>query len=218
VAAARGSWHVGPGLRPDPGRDSPSSARHGFRRSQPERAGCGAAATPRSGRGCRPVTESLRSPELGGRKRCNPAWLSLSCDLAGRGCGRCAWAPITLDSVTYRAAGALAATASLVTILTIALDRPRPPADVVVGVPLSTDGFPSGHTANGSLPFVPTASMLALTFGRFLVRWLLMIGGALLIGSSRAAAPGPGAQHQINPEIARHSARRQSATPIIAEY
>jgi hypothetical protein len=48
--------------------------------------------------------------------------------------------------------------------------------------------------------------MLALTFGKFLVRWLLMIGGcllALLIGSSRAAAPGPGAQHQINPEIAR---------------
>jgi membrane-associated phospholipid phosphatase len=41
---------------------------------------------------------------------------------------------------------ALAATESLVTILKIALDRPRPPASLVVGVPLSDDAFPSGHT------------------------------------------------------------------------
>jgi membrane-associated phospholipid phosphatase len=85
--------------------------------------------------------------------------------------------------------GALAATASLVTILKIALDRPRPPAELVVGVPLSTDAFPSGHTTDGSVVVVLTVAMLALTFGSLVVRWLLMISGcvvALMIGCSRA--------------------------------
>ena len=54
--------------------------------------------------------------------------------------------------------GALAATASLVTILKIALDRPRPPAELVVGVPLSSDAFPSGHTTDGSVLVVLAAS------------------------------------------------------------
>jgi membrane-associated phospholipid phosphatase len=84
--------------------------------------------------------------------------------------------------------GALAATASLVIILKIALDRPRPPAELVVGVPLSNDAFPSGHTTDGSVLVVLTAAMLALTFGNLVVRWLLMISGcvlALLIGCSR---------------------------------
>jgi membrane-associated phospholipid phosphatase len=84
--------------------------------------------------------------------------------------------------------GALAATASLVTILKIALDRPRPPAELVVGVPLSNDAFPSGHTTDGSVVVILTAAMLALTFGTLLVRWLLMISGcvvAFLIGWSR---------------------------------
>jgi undecaprenyl-diphosphatase len=84
--------------------------------------------------------------------------------------------------------GALAATESLVTILKIALDRPRPPASLVVGVPLSDDAFPSGHTTAGSTLVVLTAAMLALTFGNLIVRWLLMISGcilALLIGCSR---------------------------------
>ena len=83
---------------------------------------------------------------------------------------------------------ALAATESLVTILKIALDRPRPPASLVVGVPLSDDAFPSGHTTAGSMLVVLTAAMLALTFGNLIVRWLLMISGcilALLIGCSR---------------------------------
>jgi membrane-associated phospholipid phosphatase len=83
---------------------------------------------------------------------------------------------------------ALAATESLVTILKIALDRPRPPASLVVGVPLSDDAFPSGHTTDGSMLVVLTAAMLALTFGNLIVRWLLMISGcvlALLIGCSR---------------------------------
>ena len=84
--------------------------------------------------------------------------------------------------------GALAATAGLVTILKIALDRPRPPAELVVGVPLSSDAFPSGHTTDGSVLVVLAASMHALTFGNVLIRRLLMISAcpiALLIGCSR---------------------------------
>ena len=84
--------------------------------------------------------------------------------------------------------GGLAATSSLVTILKIALDRPRPPASLVVGVPLPDDAFPSGHTTDGSMLVVLTAAMLALTFGNLIARWLLMISGcvlALLIGCSR---------------------------------
>jgi membrane-associated phospholipid phosphatase len=84
--------------------------------------------------------------------------------------------------------GPLAATAGLVTILKIALDRPRPPAELVVGVPLSNDAFPSGHTTDGSVVVILTAAMLALTVGTLLVRWLLMISGcvmAFLIGCSR---------------------------------
>jgi membrane-associated phospholipid phosphatase len=84
--------------------------------------------------------------------------------------------------------GALAATASLVTILKITFDRPRPPAESVVGVPLSTDAFPSGHTSSGSVLAVLAAAMLALTFRTALLRWLIMVSGclvALLIGCSR---------------------------------
>jgi undecaprenyl-diphosphatase len=83
---------------------------------------------------------------------------------------------------------ALAATSSLVTILKIALDRPRPPASLVVGVPLPDDAFPSGHTTDGSMLVVLTAAMLALTFGNLIVRRLLVISActiALLIGCSR---------------------------------
>jgi undecaprenyl-diphosphatase len=84
--------------------------------------------------------------------------------------------------------GALAAAASLVTILKIVFDRPRPPAELVVGVPLSSDAFPSGHTTSGSVLVILTAAMLGLTIVSALVRQLLIIGGclvALLIGCSR---------------------------------
>ena len=56
-----------------------------------------------------------------------------------------------------RLLGAVAATASLVTILKIALDRPRPPAELVVEVPLSSDAFPSGHTTDGSVLVLASA-------------------------------------------------------------
>jgi membrane-associated phospholipid phosphatase len=84
--------------------------------------------------------------------------------------------------------GALAATASLVTILKIALNRPRPPANLVVGVPLSNDAFPSGHTTDGSVALILAAAMLALTLESVILRRVLVIIGcllALLIGCSR---------------------------------
>lgn len=85
--------------------------------------------------------------------------------------------------------GTLGATASLVTILKIALDRSRPPADLVVGVLPSNDAFPSGHTTDGSVVLVLAAALLGLTFQSLIARRLLMIIGctlALLIGCSRA--------------------------------
>jgi undecaprenyl-diphosphatase len=84
--------------------------------------------------------------------------------------------------------GALAATASLVTIIKFTLNRPRPPVDLVIGTPLMDAAFPSGHTTDGSVLVVLTASMLALTYRRLLARRLLVIIGwvlALLIGWSR---------------------------------
>jgi membrane-associated phospholipid phosphatase len=132
---------------------------------------------------------SLRSPELtafaSAVTRLGSAWVVIVLGIAAAvvlGL-RSRWILLPLALV-----GALAATASLVTILKIALDRPRPPAKLVVGVPLSNDAFPSGHTTDGSVVVVLTAAMLALTFGSALVRWLLMISGcvvAFLIGCSR---------------------------------
>jgi membrane-associated phospholipid phosphatase len=84
--------------------------------------------------------------------------------------------------------GALAATASLVTIIKFTLNRPRPPVDLVIGARFMDAAFPSGHTTDGSVLVVLTASMLALTYRRLLVRRLLVIIGwvlALLIGWSR---------------------------------
>jgi|RhiMethySRZTD1v2_1073278.scaffolds.fasta_scaffold670008_1 membrane-associated phospholipid phosphatase len=85
--------------------------------------------------------------------------------------------------------GALAATASLVTILKIALDRSRPPANLVLGAPLTDKGFPSGHAAGGSVVVILIALLLGLTATKPLVRRLLVIIGcllALLIGWSRS--------------------------------
>jgi membrane-associated phospholipid phosphatase len=84
--------------------------------------------------------------------------------------------------------GALAATASLVTLIKFTLNRPRPPVDLVLGSPFMGAAFPSGHTTDGSVLVLLTASMLALTYRRLLVRRLLVIIGsvlALLIGLSR---------------------------------
>ena len=84
--------------------------------------------------------------------------------------------------------GALAATASLVTVMKFTLNRPRPPVDVVLGFPFMDAAFPSGHTTDGSVLVVLTASMLALTYRKQLVRRVLVIIGcwlALLIGWSR---------------------------------
>ena len=85
--------------------------------------------------------------------------------------------------------GALAATASLVTILKIALDRSRPPRHLMLGAPLTDKAFPSGHAAGGSVVLILIALLLGLTVTKPLVRRLLVIIGcllALLIGWSRS--------------------------------
>ena len=84
---------------------------------------------------------------------------------------------------------ALTATASLVTILKIVLDRPRPPASLVVGTPLTDNAFPSGHAAGGSVVLILIALLLGVTAAKPRTRWLLMIAGcllSLLIGWSRS--------------------------------
>src|SRR4029434_3116543 len=85
--------------------------------------------------------------------------------------------------------GAVAATASLVTILKIVLDRLRPPANLVLGTPLTDKAFPSGHAAGGSVAIVLIALLLGLTAATPLVpRRVRIIGWllALLIGWSRS--------------------------------
>jgi undecaprenyl-diphosphatase len=85
--------------------------------------------------------------------------------------------------------GAVAATASLVTILKIALDRSRPPRNLVLGAPLTDKAFPSGHAAAGSVVVLLIALLLGSTATKPLVRRLLVIIGcllALLIGWSRS--------------------------------
>jgi membrane-associated phospholipid phosphatase len=77
--------------------------------------------------------------------------------------------------------GALAATASLVTILKIAVARSRPPANLVLGAPLTDKGFPSGHAASGSMVVILIALLLGLTATKPLVRRLLVIIGCLLV-------------------------------------
>jgi undecaprenyl-diphosphatase len=76
-----------------------------------------------------------------------------------------------------------------VTILKIALDRSRPPANLVLGTPLTDKGFPSGHAAGGSVVVILIALLLGLTVTKPLIRRLLVIIGcllALLIGWSRS--------------------------------
>ena len=69
--------------------------------------------------------------------------------------------------------GALAATASLVTIIKITLARPRPPTDLVLGQSYTGYAFPSGHTSDGSVLVVLTAAMFALTVANRLARRIL---------------------------------------------
>jgi membrane-associated phospholipid phosphatase len=85
--------------------------------------------------------------------------------------------------------GAVAATASLVTILKITLDRSRPPRNLMLGAPLTDKAFPSGHAAAGSVVVLLIALLLSLTATKPLARRLLVIIGcllALLIGWSRS--------------------------------
>jgi undecaprenyl-diphosphatase len=76
-----------------------------------------------------------------------------------------------------------------VTILKIALDRSRPPANLVLGAPLTDKAFPSGHAAGGSVAVILLALLLGMTATKPFIRRLLVIIGcllALLIGWSRS--------------------------------
>lgn len=90
------------------------------------------------------------------------------------------WAPAILAS-------SVAATAGLVTLLKIAVGRPRPDAATLLGSPAADYSFPSGHTTDGTLLYVLAA--LLLTAGLRPVWRRLAIGAAvalaLLIGLSR---------------------------------
>lgn len=85
-------------------------------------------------------------------------------------------------------ASSVAATASLVTLLKIAISRPRPDAVTLIGDRARDFSFPSGHTTNGTLVYVLAALLLTARLRRPLWRWLATgsaITLALLIGLSR---------------------------------
>lgn len=90
------------------------------------------------------------------------------------------WTPAILAS-------SVAATAGLVTLLKIAVGRPRPDVGTLLGSPAADYSFPSGHTTNATLLYVLAA--LLLTAGLRPVWRRLAIGAAvllaLLIGLSR---------------------------------
>lgn len=85
-------------------------------------------------------------------------------------------------------AGSVAATASLVTLLKIAVARARPGAAPLAGNPATDLSFPSGHTTNGTLVYV--LAVLLLTAETRHAWWRRTAVGvamalALLIGLSR---------------------------------
>jgi membrane-associated phospholipid phosphatase len=76
--------------------------------------------------------------------------------------------------------GSVAVTAALVFLLKIAVSRPRPPADNLLGPPALDYSFPSGHTTDGSVVYVVSALLLGATVERTARRLLLSL--ALLVG------------------------------------
>lgn len=81
---------------------------------------------------------------------------------------------------------AVEASSSLVEVLKLVTDRPRPPLEGMLGAPVFDYSFPSGHTASGTVLYVLGALMLAKTqrsSGRLLVAAGCLLGG--LIGLSR---------------------------------
>lgn len=78
-------------------------------------------------------------------------------------------------------------TAAVVYLCKVAIARPRPPTDGLLGSPSLDSSFPSGHTTNGAVVYLLTALLLAATL-RAAGRRLLLAGAVLVavaVGLSR---------------------------------
>lgn len=76
---------------------------------------------------------------------------------------------------------AVAVTLPLVRLLKTGFDRARPPLDALLGPPALDHSFPSGHTADGGVVYALAAVLLALTFGRVLLRRLVVAVGVVVV-------------------------------------
>jgi undecaprenyl-diphosphatase len=74
---------------------------------------------------------------------------------------------------------AVVVTAALVYLCKIAVGRPRPGTDTLIGVPSSDYSFPSGHTTDGTIVYVLVALLLGVTL-RPLARRLVVVAAVIL--------------------------------------
>lgn len=84
--------------------------------------------------------------------------------------------------------GTVACAVGSETLMKLAVARPRPPVDVVIGVPSASYAFPSGHTTNGTAVYVMGALLLATMLRSTRLRAALLASAvviALGIGWSR---------------------------------
>ena len=91
------------------------------------------------------------------------------------------WAPAIL-------AGSVVGTASLVTLVKIAVGRARPSSAAVIGSPARDFSFPSGHTTNATLVYILAALLLTAHWRHPLRRRMVTASAvalALLIGLTR---------------------------------
>jgi undecaprenyl-diphosphatase len=83
--------------------------------------------------------------------------------------------------------GSVALTAGLVFLLKIAVSRPRPPLDTLIGSPALDYSFPSGHTTDGSVVYLVSAVLVGATVAQAARRLLLTLAVlvAVAVGLSR---------------------------------
>jgi undecaprenyl-diphosphatase len=83
--------------------------------------------------------------------------------------------------------GSVAVTGALVFLLKIAVSRPRPPTDTLLGSPSLDYSFPSGHTTDGSVVYLVSGVLLGATVQRAGRRLLLTLAilVAVAVGLSR---------------------------------
>jgi undecaprenyl-diphosphatase len=81
----------------------------------------------------------------------------------------------------------VALTAALVFLLKIAVSRPRPPVDTLLGSPAMDYSFPSGHTTDGSVVYGVSAVLFGAAVAKAVSRLLLTLAVlvAVAVGLSR---------------------------------